>query len=56
MKEYWVVYRDVAGDIETEVMSASDLPAAVAGFYAMKGPASGGTLKPEDLVRVAEID
>ncbi len=38
------------------VVEASDLPAAVAGFYAMHGPACGGTLTPKQFVSVVRVE
>jgi hypothetical protein len=35
---------------------ASDLPAALHGFYAANGPASGGRLVPSDIISISETD
>jgi hypothetical protein len=49
-----IVYRQ-GGALHTETVRASDLPAAVHGFYASRGPASGGSLMPTDMVSVSEV-
>jgi hypothetical protein len=57
MNNYLISYRDQDRNVTlTEAVRASDLPAAVAGFYAMRGPASGGTLHPIDFVSVELTD
>jgi hypothetical protein len=57
VKTYEVCIRHpVDRELSWHQVDASDLAAAVAGFYAMHGPASGGTLALSQIVSIVEAE